>query len=64
MRMLSNRLLATIAFGLALPLSAMAQPAATPTPRGEEGGKGGVGAAGCHPAPSIRSESGTRRAFE
>ena len=38
MRMLSNRLLVTIAFGLALPLSAMAQPAATPTPRGEEGG--------------------------
>ena len=29
MRMLSNRLLVTIAFGLALPLSAMAQPAAT-----------------------------------
>ncbi len=38
MRMLSNRLLVTIAFGLALPLSAMAQPAATPAPRGEEGG--------------------------
>ncbi|WP_368418001.1 Spy/CpxP family protein refolding chaperone [Rhodovarius sp.] len=36
--MLSNRLLVTIAFGLALPLSAMAQPAATPAPRGEEGG--------------------------
>jgi hypothetical protein len=38
MSMQPNRLLATIALGLALPLSAMAQPTTAPMPRGEEGG--------------------------
>jgi len=38
MSMQPARLLATIALGLALPLSAMAQPTPPPAPRGEEGG--------------------------
>jgi len=57
MNMQPNRLLATIALGLALPLSAMAQPAA---PRSEEGGQHRGGMARHHRAETTPEQRSAR----